>query len=98
MTTQNKTTRVEMTYRNLLQSIKSDVIKAGFKTHSNMSIKTCKKNGGKIEYACQFTTTNKQNDTLFTWADNILANGKDDARYQAWKIVLGKLNIAGGAK
>ena len=82
----------------LLQSIKPDVEKAGFKTHSNMSIKTSKKNGGKIEYACQFTTTNKKNDTLFTWADNILADGKDDARYQAWKIVLGKLGLAGGAK
>ena len=93
MTTQNKTNN-----NNLLQSIKPDVIAAGFKTHSNMSIKTCKKNGKKIEYACQFTTTNKQNDTLFGWADNILADGKDDARYQAWKIVLGKLNVAGSAK
>ena len=81
---------------NLMQSIKPDVEKAGYKAYKDMAILTFNESGRK-RYFCEFrtfTTDGKE----FKYQEDIYASCKADARYQAWSNVLGQLGIGEYAK
>jgi len=78
---------------NLMQSIKPDVEKAGYKAYKDMAILTFNESGRK-RYFCEFTTTLKDGQQ-FKYQEDIYASCKADARYQAWDTVLHKLGVEG---
>ena len=77
----------------LVNAIRPDVEKAGFKTHREMSVmKFNSKNNPR--FFCEFRGTLKDG-TEMRWCDDIYTDSASDARYQAWNAVLAKLGVEG---
>jgi hypothetical protein len=87
------TTINQMFCASLVNSIRADVEKAGFKTHRDLSILRFHESRGP-RFFCEFTTTLPTGSKI-VYRNDIHTDSASDARYQAWNDILSLLGVEG---